>query len=355
MKLNISLAGLRVVRPCAIPLLPAVVLGALFLKASLSLAESAPKLLSEPQPPGRSGTSTDCGNISSSILGRSVGYCVDLPADYATSSKRYPTLYFLHGLFEDEQSWIERGGKEILDSLRSQGQIGDLLVVLPDAGKTFYINSFDGRDRYEDFFVEELVPTIDRKYRTVPERRERGISGTSMGGYGALHLSMRHPDLFGSAAAQSAALVPKFPDPLPTDGRWGFYARVLSGPFGSPLNESYWEANSPITLAQHPERFASLRLYFDCGDQDRYGFQEGAEVLHNTLAGKHFPHEFVLRSGGHGWSYLSQYMKYALLFEWQSFEQGGHTRSDSGGADKSSGAQPKSALAPAEDIQRSIE
>jgi S-formylglutathione hydrolase FrmB len=274
-----------------------------------------------PRGPRPEVTKIECSSLSSAILGRSVDYCVALPADYAASNARYPTLYFLHGLFENERSWSERGGQEVLDGLVSQGQVGKFLVVLPDGGKTFYVNSFDGHERYEDFFIQELVPAIDRTYRTVPDRQARGISGTSMGGYGALHLSMRHAEVFGTASAQSAALLPKFPNPIPTEGRWGFYARILQGPFGSPLNEAYWEANSPLTLAEHPEHFANLKLYFDCGDNDRYGFEEGAQLLDKILTEKGFRHEYALRPGNHGWSYLSQYMKYALLFHWHWFEQ----------------------------------
>jgi S-formylglutathione hydrolase FrmB len=246
---------------------------------------------------------------------------VALPPDYTSSSARYPTLYFLHGLFENEHSWGERGGEEVLDGLVNQGQVGKFLVVLPDGGKTFYINSVDGHERYEDFFIQELVPAIDRTYRTMPGRQARAVSGTSMGGYGALHLGMRHADVFGAASAQSAALLPKFPNPIPTEGRWGFYARILQGPFGSPLNEAYFEANNPLTLAEHPEQFANLKLYFDCGDHDRYGFEEGAQLLDKILTEKGFHHEFALRPGNHGWSYLSQYMRYALLFHWRWFEQ----------------------------------
>lgn len=272
-------------------------------------------------PPRPSPTRMECSSLPSSILGRSVSYCVALPADYSMSTARYPTLYFLHGLFENEQSWSERGGEEVLDNLVGRGEVGRFLVVLPDGGKTFYVNSFDGRERYEDFFIQELVPAIDRAYRTVADRQARGISGTSMGGYGSLHLGMRHSDVFSAASAQSAALLPKFPNPIPTEGRWGFYARILQGPFGSPLNEAYWESNNPLTLAEQPDRFAELKLYFDCGDHDRYGFEEGAQLLDKTLTDKGFPHEFALRPGNHGWSYLTQYMQYALLFHWRAFER----------------------------------
>jgi S-formylglutathione hydrolase FrmB len=251
-----------------------------------------------------------------------VSFCVVFPPGYeASSDKRYPTLYFLHGLFEDEHSWIDRGGEQIWESLTGQGELTNFIVVLPAGGRTFYVNSQDGRERYEDFFIQELVPEIDRRYRTMAVAGERGISGTSMGGYGALHLAMRHPEVFGSASAHSAALLPKFPNPLPTEGRWGFYARVLQEPFGSPLNESYWEANSPLTLAEHPERFPHLALYFDCGDHDRYGFEEGAELLDHILSQKGFPHEYALRPGGHGWDYLHQYIPFSLRFHSKLFMQ----------------------------------
>ena len=260
-----------------------------------------------------------CESIFSAILGRDVSYCVALPPGYESGSQRYPLLYYLHGLFEDAQSWSEHSGQQTWESLMRDSKIGKFIVVMPDGEKTFYVNSFDGRERYEDFFIRELVPAIDHKYRTLSTRQARGISGVSMGGYGALHLGMRHPDAFGSASAHSAALIAHFPSPLPNEGRWGFYARVLQEPFGSPLNEGYFDANNPLTLAQHPERFANLKLYFDCGDQDRYGFDQGAKELDAILTAKDFPHEFILRPGNHGWSYLDLYLHYSLEFHWQAF------------------------------------
>jgi len=286
-----------------------------------SLCVSVPTVAAQPAPvPGS--TKIECDTVPSAILGHPVNTCIALPADYASdSATRYPVLFYLHGLFDHETSWSERGGQQIFDDLLSQGQIGKFIVILPDGGRTFYINSMDGHDRYEDFFIQELVPAMDRKYRTIARAGSRGITGTSMGGYGALPLAMRHPDVFGSASAHSAALLPKFPNPLPTEGRWGFYAKVLQGPLGSPLSESYWETNNPLTLAEHPEAFPNLKLYFDCGDQDRYGFNEGAQLLDKILTAHGFPHEFTLRPGNHGWTYLNQYMKFSLLFHWRLFEQ----------------------------------
>jgi S-formylglutathione hydrolase FrmB len=269
--------------------------------------------------PQANAATTLCEAIPSAILSRSVAVCVVLPSGYDLSKSRYPTLYFLHGLFENERSWSERGGQQVLEGLRAKGEVGDFLVVLPNGGKTFYVNSYDGRERYEDFIVQELVPLIDRKYRTIPSAQMRGISGTSMGGYGALHLGMDHPEVFGSVSAHSAALLPKIPRPLPSTGRWGFYAGILQTSFGSPLNDAYWNQNNPLNLAEHPERFAQLKLYFDCGDQDRYGFEDGAQALHQKLRLKGFPHEFAIRPGDHGWSYLSQYLKYSLHFHWRLF------------------------------------
>jgi len=267
-------------------------------------------------------TTLDCGQVQSAILGYSVAYCADLPADYSTSSaKRYPVLYVLHGLFENERDWAERGGKEILDGMVAKGDLQPFIVVTPDAGRTFYVDSYDGKVRYEDFFVQELIPYIDQHYRTIASPTERGLFGISMGGFGSLHIGFRHPGLFGAVSAQSAALLPKFPNPFPATGRWQRYAELLQAPFGSPLNEAYFEANNPIDLAEHPDNFRNLKLYFDCGDHDRYGFLEGNQLLDQILTEQHFAHQFVVRDGDHGWSYEEDYMHFALQFHNQEFQQ----------------------------------
>ena len=121
----------------------------------------------------------DCESISSTILGRSVDYCFALPPGYDEGAGKYPVLYYLHGLFEHAQSWRDHSGQQTWESLMSQGKIGKFIVVMPEGGKSFYVNSLDGHERYEDFIIQELIPAIDHKYRTIATRETRGISGAS--------------------------------------------------------------------------------------------------------------------------------------------------------------------------------
>src|ERR1035438_7550356 len=155
---------------------------------AFSLSLFACLLFAAPAPAQNTPARLDCDAVVSSILCSTVAYCAALPPGYDGGKERYPVLYFLHGLFENEKSWSERSGQQTWESLMSDGKIGKFIVVMPDGGESFYINSFDGHERYEDFFIRELIPAIDRKYRTAANRGARGISGVSMGGYGALDL-----------------------------------------------------------------------------------------------------------------------------------------------------------------------
>ena len=131
-----------------------------------------------------------------------------LPASYEKdSAKKYPVLYFLHGLGENEQMLMNSGGWGLIEDLRQQNKVGDFLMVAPEGGGSFFINSADGRLRYSDFFLSEFLPYIETHYRIIRDRKHRGVTGLSMGGYGALRVAFAHPELFGSVSAQSAALI----------------------------------------------------------------------------------------------------------------------------------------------------
>lgn len=260
----------------------------------------------------------ECRAAPSKILRREVRYCAILPPSYDTAkTRRFPVLYFLHGLGGNEQWLVSSGGWNLIEDLWQQDRIREFLIVTPDGDTSFYINSRDGHERYEDFLVREFIPFIERNYRIKSERKDRGIGGVSMGGYGALHLAFRYPQLFTSVSANSAALMEKLPDVRFADPRHSPLLRVL-GAFGSPPDAAYWERNNPFTLVR-TARLAGLKIYFDCGTEDDYGFEDGAQKLDELLNSLHIPHEFHLYPGGHNAIYFAQHMPAALEFHSRAF------------------------------------
>jgi S-formylglutathione hydrolase FrmB len=250
---------------------------------------------------------------------RPVRFCALLPPSFDREpQRRYPVLYFLHGLGENEQSFVEGGGWNLLEHMRDAGQVGEFVVIAPDGGSTFYVNSRDGRRPWETFFLTEFMPAAERRYRALPGRGARGITGVSMGGYGALHLGFAHPQLFGAVSAQMPALMKSFPPGLFSGGELvNPRLRVLENAFGRPFDVAYWNRNSPITLARTATGLP--HIYFDCGREDDYGFDAGATALHEALQARRIPHEFHLYPGGHDWRYVAQHLPAALAFHWKHF------------------------------------
>ena len=154
----------------------------------------------------------DCNALKSHTLGETVHYCVLLPPGYDSApARRYPVLYFLHGLGENEQTLFKTGGWNLIEDLRQQHKISDFLIVTPEAKASFYVNSADGKVRYSDFFLQEFIPYIETNYRIRRERKARAITGISMGGYGALRFAFADPNMFSAVSAQSAALMTESP------------------------------------------------------------------------------------------------------------------------------------------------
>ena len=177
--------------------------------------------------------------------------------------KRYPVLYFLHGLGDNEQTLFNSGGWTLLDDLRNQHKMGDFLIVAPEGRRSFYINSADGSVRYSEFFLQEFMPHIESKYRIRSGRAGRAISGISMGGYGALRFAFAHPELFSAVSAQSAALITESPQALDCriPDRCAL-AGVLAAVFGKPINVSHWNDNSPFHFGEEECRSSARRWRF---------------------------------------------------------------------------------------------
>lgn len=257
----------------------------------------------------------------SKLLGKELKYGVYVPASYANSpTKKYPVLYFLHGLFEDETRWSTRGQTDqIMDRMISEGKLGEFIVAIPSAGTSFYTNTRDGSEKWEDVIMTEFIPMIESSYRVNATRTQRGISGTSMGGYGALKLAMKHPDMFGSASAHSAVLLQDLSAAKVSAGRLARFQALFDRIYGINQDLTYWEANNPMTLAKDTKKLNGLKLYFDCGTEDEYGFDLGVRQLDELLTKAAYPHEAHLYSGNHGWEYARQHTSESLEFHWKAF------------------------------------
>jgi S-formylglutathione hydrolase FrmB len=264
----------------------------------------------------------DCSTFNSQVLHRAVHYCVMLPPGYETDkSKKYPVLYFLHGLGQNEQTLLRSGGWGLIEDLRQQHKIGDFLMVAPEGRGSFFINSIDGRDRYSDFFLSEFLPYMETHYRVIRDRKTRGITGLSMGGYGALRFAFGHPELFGSVSVQSPALITESPREINADlHNAGPLTQLLASVFGNPINIPHWQQNNPFELARRNKlQIKTQAIYINCGQQDDFGFQEGAEKMHKQLAAEGITHEFHLYHGSHNADYFQSHLGETIEFHWHTF------------------------------------
>lgn len=227
-------------------------------------------------------------------------YTVILPADYDTSTTRYPVLYLLHGLFGHHTDWTTR------TNVADYASRHRLIVVMPEGGDGWYVGA------YETYIVKELIPDVDARYRTIDDRRGRAIAGLSMGGYGALKFAVKYPQLFTMAASMSGALDPA----VRTEQNPGFAWDVVRpsitevfGPAGSPLRA----ANDLHKLVRDlpQDRLASLPyLYLDCGTED--GWIASNRALVEILLARKIPHEYRQMPGGHDWGYWDARVRYVL-------------------------------------------
>jgi S-formylglutathione hydrolase FrmB len=276
--------------------------------------------------PAHAQSRIDCNAMNSGILKHPVNYCVYLPAGYDAGAGRhpaqtYPVLYFLHGLGDNERTLFNSGGWTLLDDLRQQHKIGEFLIVAPEGGQTFYINSADDRVRYSDFFLQEFIPLIESKYRIEKTRDQRAISGISMGGYGALRFAFSHPEMFSAVSAQSAALITDTPQELDTAARSGApMGKVLARIFGNPIVVQHWKNNSTFDLAKtNQAALRRLAIYFNCGQDDNYGFEKGAAALHQQLQKENVKHEYHLYPGDHSFSYFMAHFPEIMEFHSRAF------------------------------------
>jgi S-formylglutathione hydrolase FrmB len=256
-----------------------------------------------------------CGALKSKYVPGSVGYCAMLPPSYdANPARRFPVLYFLHGLGGDQTFLASSGGSSLIEEAWEQKRLGEFVIITPQGGNSFYINSRDGHVLYEDFFIREFIPQMEKRFRLSGTRAGRAIEGISMGGYGALRFAFKYPHMFVAVAAHMPALAEELPQGAASVG----LSRFLGSAFGSPISERFWKENTPFVFAR-TDNLQGLKIYFDCGDHDNYGFDAGTRRLDRLLSERHIPHEAHIYPGGHDWQYVAQHLDQSLLFISRAF------------------------------------
>lgn len=262
--------------------------------------------------------------IQSKVLGKNVNYTVYLPADYSTSQRTYPVVYLLHGFTDDNTGWLQFGEiNRYADKAIAEGTIPPMIIIMPNGDSSFYINSYDGKENYEDFFVNEFIPAVEKEFRIKAEKKYRGVAGLSMGGYGTLIYALKHPDLFAATAPFSAAV---WDDDALIAMPEANYNNVIGKLYGKDLKgknrlTKTWYDNSilKIVSSKTTDELKKVRYWIDCGDDDF--LTKGNCLLHIALTEKNVPHEYRVRDGAHNWTYWRTGITDALQFIGDSFRQ----------------------------------
>jgi S-formylglutathione hydrolase FrmB len=254
----------------------------------------------------------------SAALGRDIPYSLYLPDAYEEGDRRFPVLFLLHGLGGSEADWVTGGGLgPTLDRLIADGAVPPTIVVAPGFGDSWYVDNADpgGFGAAQASFLDDLVPHVDRAWRTEGRRGGRAVAGLSMGGWGALRFAMLRPELFVAAAGLSPAVVTEERSVAPPWRGW------FTGVFGTPFELARFRAASPFALIPGlAAAQARPALYVTCGDDDELDLEEGAVLLHLALDRAEIASELRITDGGHSWKVWARELEPVLRFVGAAFE-----------------------------------
>jgi len=248
-------------------------------------------------------------SFMSESLGEERSVSILLPPDYDTSTRRYPTLYLLHGYGDDNTAW------SYMTNLSGYGAHHEMIIVMPDGSKSFYVNSAsDPKARFEDFITKDLVAYVDSHYRTIPQPRARAIAGLSMGGYGAAELGLKHAHEFSALGSFSGAVGVAHEAPAAPDPKASAQARRdrqatddLLGPVGSPARADH----DPFVWLDKVAPADLPFIYVACGGEDFLVEQNRAFV--RAMAARKIPYEYrEISPRVHAWDFWDDQIRIFL-------------------------------------------
>jgi enterochelin esterase-like enzyme len=224
------------------------------------------------------------GNFKSNIVGKQQHYFIYLPPCYdARSDVRYPVVYLLHGIPMNEHHWLDEGLVEAADKLFGSAELPPFLIVMPHGDYGLYTDTSGGDKSFEGVFVNELVPAIDKRFRTRADAEHRAIGGISRGGVWALEIAFTHPDLFSAVGGHSPALAV------------------------NRATDSY----DPMLLAKSAP-IEQLRIFLDAGDRD--WTRTETQALSKILTERYIPHTYTVGKGDHDYPYWATQVEAYLRF-----------------------------------------
>ena len=281
-----------------------VVLGVFFMPLSAVAVRSPTNPLATVS---RSVSSVETVQFRSSLINATLPYHVILPPGYPGSrTTRYPVLYLLHGLAGHYTDWITR------TNVADYAAQYRLIVVMPEGNNSWYTNSAGTTtDKYEAYILQEVLPDVDRRYRTIQARYGRAVAGLSMGGYGAVKYGLKYPSTFVFVASMSGAFgVTRYTQNEIGGKDWEEFLRIF-GPTGSETRR----ANDVFEIARglSAARVASLPyFYFDCGTEDAAQHFKPNRELSEIFLEKKIAHEYRELPGTHSWAYWDQQVREVL-------------------------------------------
>jgi S-formylglutathione hydrolase FrmB len=248
------------------------------------------------QSPAKS--SVETVQFQSKLVNAALPYNVILPTDYAEAkTTRYPVLYLLHGLTGHYDNWVS------MTQLKEYAARYEMIVVTPEGNNGWYTDSATvPTEKYETYILQEVIPDVQQRYRTIKTRAGRAIGGLSMGGYGALKFGVKHPELFVFIASMSGALGAASWTEADLRGSQVLWRSLVT--IYGPADSSVRAANDVHKLYREvpAERLAELPyVYLDCGTEDP--LLQSSRSLADLLLARKIQHEYRELPGAHNWTY----------------------------------------------------